>query len=224
VVVLILIDTRLIARVIPMFLGGLVETIKISVLGGIISLIIGTILGILLTTNSKIAKIIIGIYTGFIRSTPLLVQLYFIHFGLPIIGIKLQSFQSAVIALSINCAAYITEIVRGGLNSVDKGQHEAAKALGLSWFQTMKIIVLPQAFQVALPPLISQFSYLIKDTSLAAVVIVPEITYISRKVASQTYRPIESFGIPTLIYLMIFVLLRLLSNFVSTKGQKMVRG
>jgi len=88
----------------------------------------------------------------------------------------------------------------------------------------MKIIVLPQAFQVALPPLISQFSYLIKDTSLAAVVIVPEITYISRKVASQTYRPIESFGIPTLIYFLIFVLLRLLSNFVSAKGRKMVRG
>jgi His/Glu/Gln/Arg/opine family amino acid ABC transporter permease subunit len=208
----------------PMFLSGLVETIKISVLGGIISLIIGTLLGILLTINNKVVKIIIGVYTGFIRSTPLLVQLYFIHFGLPIIGIKLQSFQSAVIALSINCAAYITEIIRGGLNSVDKGQHEAAKALGLSWFQTMKIIVLPQAFQVALPPLISQFSYLIKDTSLAAVVIVPEITYISRKVAYQTYRPMESFGIPTLIYFMIFVLLRLLSNFVSTKGQKMVRG
>lgn len=207
-----------------MFINGLIETLKLASIGGLIALVLGTIFGVLLTTNSKIARILIGIYTGFIRSTPLLVQLYFIHFGLPIIGIKLQSFQSAVIALSINCAAYITEIIRGGLLSIDKGQHEASKALGFTWFQTMKLIVMPQTFQIVLPPLISQFSYLIKDTSLAAVVIVPEITYISRKVASQTYRPIESFGIPTLIYLMIFILLRLLSNFISLKEKKMARG
>jgi ABC-type amino acid transport system permease subunit len=169
--------------------------------------------------KSKLAIIPVGIYTGFIRSTPLLVQLYFVHYGLPITGIMLTSFQSAIIAFSLNSGAYISEIVRGGLTSMDKGQSEASRALGLSWFQTMRLIILPQVFKKILPPLISQFSYLIKDTSLAAVLVIPELTYTARKIAARTYMPFESFGIPMLMYFGIYLILALLSHLIGGKKE-----
>ena len=131
----------------------------------------------------------------------------------------LTSFQSAIIAFSLNSGAYISEIVRGGLASMDKGQSEASRALGLSWFQTMRLIILPQVFKKILPPLISQFSYLIKDTSLAAVLVIPELTYPARKIASRTYMPFATFGVPMLMYFGIYLILALLSRFISGKKE-----
>ncbi len=214
-----MLDMRMISQYLPDFFEALFETLKVAALSGVFALIIGTVVGIISTMKSKLAIIPVGIYTGFIRSTPLLVQLYFVHYGLPITGIMLTSFQSAIIAFSLNSGAYISEIVRGGLTSMDKGQSEASRALGLSWFQTMRLIILPQVFKKILPPLISQFSYLIKDTRLAAGLVIPELTYTARKIAARTYMPFESFGIPMLMYFGIYLILALLSHLIGGKKE-----
>ena len=212
-----MLDFRLIAEYMPKFLEALLETLKLAALSGVFALIVGTIVGIISTRKNKGVQIPIGIYTGFIRSTPLLVQLYFVHFGLPNMGIMLTSFQSATVAFSLNSGAYISEIIRGGLEAIDKGQHEAAKALGLNWWQTMTKVILPQVFKRVLSPLISQFSYLIKDTSLAAVLVIPEITYMARKISARTYKPFESFGVPMLMYFGIYIVLSILSRLITRK-------
>jgi His/Glu/Gln/Arg/opine family amino acid ABC transporter permease subunit len=212
-----MLNMRIVSLYLPDFFEALLETLKVAALSGIFALIIGTVVGVLSTFKSKFAIIPVGIYTGFIRSTPLLVQLYFVHYGLPITGLMLTSFQSAIIAFSLNSGAYISEIVRGGLSSMDKGQAEASRALGLSWAQTMRLIILPQVFKKILSPLISQFSYLIKDTSLAAVLVIPELTYTARKIAARTYMPFESFGVPMLMYFGIYLVLALLSRLVDRK-------
>jgi len=218
-----MIDFRLISQYIPDFINALFETLKIALLSGLISLIIGIVVGTISTYKKKYIQIPVNIYTGFIRSTPLLVQLYFIHFGLPLIGIVLPSFQSATIAFSLNTGAYVSEIFRGGLESIDKGQHEASKSLGLSWFQTMRLIIFPQVFKRVISPLTNQFSYLIKDTSLAAVLVIPELTYMARKIAARTYKPIEAFGIPLLMYFVIYLILSTLSRLIGRKENKRLR-
>lgn len=215
-----LIDYRLIYNSLPVFFSAFFETLKIALVSGILGLVIGTVVATLCTFNSKVFNAFSGFYTGVTRSTPLLIQLYFVHYGLPVLGIMFTSFQSATIAFSLNSGAYISEIIRGGLDSIDNGQHEAAKALGLSWYQRMSSIILPQVFSRVLPPLIGQFSYLIKDTSLAAVLVIPELTYASRRIASTTYRPIESFGIPMLMYFVLYFVLSILSNKIAGRAKR----
>jgi His/Glu/Gln/Arg/opine family amino acid ABC transporter permease subunit len=215
-----MLDFRLIAQYLPDFFNALLQTLKVAIISGFFALIIGTILGVLSITKLKAVRVFIGIYNGFMRSTPLLVQLYMVHYGLPSIGIKLIAFQSAIIAFSLNTGSYISEIVRGGLSSIDKGQFEASKALGLGWLKMMQKVVLPQVFKRILPPLISQFSYLIKDTSLAAVLAIAEITYAARDVASKTYKPFESFGVPMLMYILIYLVFSILPRLANKKEGK----
>ena len=212
-----MLDFRLIVQCLPDFFTALLQTMKIAVVSGAIALVLGTALGILSTLNLRPARFIIGLYNGFIRSTPLLVQLYMVHYGLPTVGITLGAFQSATIAFSLNTGSYISEIVRGGLSSIDGGQFDAAKALGLSWGKMMEKVIMPQVFQRILPPLMSQFSYLIKDTSLAAVLAIAEITYTSRQVASSTFKPFESFGVPMLMYFAIYLIFSYLGRLAAGK-------
>jgi len=218
-----MLDFRLIGQYLPDFFSALGMTLKIALISGALSLVVGTILGMLSLVNNKAVQTPIKLFNGFIRSSPLLVQLYLVHYGLPTFGILLAAFQSAIITFTLNTGSYISEIVRGGLNSIDKGQYEASKALGLSWFKMMWKVILPQVFKRILPPLVSQLSYLIKDTSLAAVLSIQEITYVSRSVSSTTYKPIESYGVPMLMYLIIYILFSLLSKAIVSSGKNPAR-
>lgn len=210
-------DFRTLSQYLPDFAHALVETLQIAIISCFFAISIGTVAGFLSNTKNKFLRLIIGFYTGIIRSTPLLVQLYFVHYGLPILNIMPTRFQSAIITFSLNTGAYVSEIIRGGLQSINAGQFEAAYSLGLSQFQTIKFIVFPQLFRIVLPPLISQFSYLIKDTSLAAVLTIPELTYMARRAAATTYRPFESFVPPMLMYFGIYLALNLLSNILRDR-------
>ncbi|WP_198407752.1 amino acid ABC transporter permease [Thermotoga profunda] len=196
---------------------ALIETLKIAIISCFFAILIGTIAGFLSNTRNKFFRTLIAFYTGLIRSTPLLVQLYFVHYGLPILNVMPTRFQSAVITFSLNTGAYVSEIIRGGLQSINIGQFEAAYSLGFSRFQTIRLIIFPQLFRIVLPPLISQFSYLIKDTSLAAVLTIPELTYMARRAAATTYRPLESFIPPMLMYFAIYLVLSLSSNGLKKK-------
>ncbi|ABV32595.1 amino acid ABC transporter permease [Pseudothermotoga lettingae] len=213
-------DFRTLAQYLPDFMEALLETLKIAIISCFFAISIGTIVGFLSNTRSRLLRTLIEFYTGFIRSTPLLVQLYFVHYGLPILNIMPTRFQSATITFSLNTGAYISEIIRGGLQSINIGQFEAAYSLGLSRFQTIRLIIFPQLFRIVLPPLVSQFSYLIKDTSLAAVLTIPELTYMARRAAATTYRPLESFIPPMLMYFAIYFILSFLSNTLEKHLQK----
>ncbi len=136
-----------------------------------------------------------------IRGTPLLIQLFLIYFGLPSLGLNLPAFTAGVIGLTINSSGYVGEIVRGGIEAVPKGQWEASKVLGLSYFHTMRFIILPQAIRNMLPAIGNEFVTLIKESSLLSTLAITELTMVGQQVRSVTYASFETFIIVGIIYL-----------------------
>lgn len=205
----------IVIRFLPNFLSALLITLRLALTSGLIALGIGIIVAILSRLKNNLVSIVLGFYINLMRSTPLLVQLYFIYFGLSVMNIQVSAFASATIALSLNSGAYMSEIIRGGLGSIDEGQYLAAYSMGMSKFTCMRIIILPQVFKRILSPLVTQISYLIKDTSLAAVLTITELTYEYRNAAAVTYRPVESLIIPMIFYFLLYFLFKGLSNLLG---------
>ena len=203
----------------PSFLAALLSTLEIALISGLIALAIGVLAALLSRLQSRAVHGIIEFYTSVFRATPLLVQLYFTYYGLPVLGLSISPFASALIAFSLNTGAYVTEIIRGGEKSIDPGQYMAAYAMGMSMPMCMRFIILPQVIRRVLSPLITQFSYLIKDTSLAAVLVIAELTYAYRNAASVTYRPFESLAVPMVFYFLLYLLFKLASNLVRERGR-----
>lgn len=166
-------------------LEGLWITIEVSVISIIISFILGTFLGIIRYANIKYLSAIVGFIIDIIRNLPLLLIIFFTYFGLPNIGIKPEIIPAAIMALSIFESAMVAEIVRSGINSIDYGQTEGALANGLTKWQALKIIVLPQAIKNMMPALVSQFISLVKDTSLATIIVLPELMYHAQIIYGQ---------------------------------------
>ncbi|MCJ8012021.1 amino acid ABC transporter permease [Paenibacillus sp. KQZ6P-2] len=158
-------------------LQGFGVTLIVAALSIVLSFVLGTILGILRYTRIPFLARLLAVIIDLIRNLPLLLIIYFIYIALPQIGIKLTPFWSAIAGLTLFEGAMISEIVRGGLASVDRGQIEAARSSGLGYIQTMRYIILPQALRRMMPPLVSQFISLLKDTSLAIVISLPEIMH-----------------------------------------------
>ncbi|MCB2360430.1 amino acid ABC transporter permease [Clostridium estertheticum] len=179
--------------------GGLL-TIEVYVATIIFSIPLG-ILGALIKVSSlKVLNKVVDIYTWLFRGTPLLLQLFFTYFGLPIIGIKLSPFVAAALTFSLNYGAYFTEIFRSGIQSIDKGQYEAAKVLGMSYRQTMIKIILPQAFKRIIPPMCNEGITLIKDTALLAAIGLQDILRAAREIVTRDFT-ITPFIIAAIIYL-----------------------
>ena len=166
-------------------LEGLWITIEVSVISIIISFILGTFLGIIRYANIKYLSAIVGFIIDIIRNLPLLLIIFFTYFGLPNIGIKPGIIPAAIMALSIFESAMVAEIVRSGINSIDYGQTEGALANGLTKWQALRIIVLPQAIKNMMPALVSQFISLVKDTSLATIIVLPELMYHAQIIYGQ---------------------------------------
>jgi cystine transport system permease protein len=146
---------------------------------------------------------LVRFYVWIIRGTPLLVQLFLIFYGLPSVGILLDAFTAALIGFTLNIGAYTSEIIRAAISSVAKGQWEASFSIGMSWGQTMRRTILPQAARVAVPPLSNTFISLVKDTSLAAAITVPELFQAAQRVVATTYEPLILYIEAALIYLAI---------------------
>lgn len=160
----------------PLAMRGLFMTVLISGLSLILGTIFGFILGILRAEGGRTAYAIIGTWVDLIRGTPFLVQIFLVFFILPELGIELDAFTAGVLALTNMAACFICEIVLAGIRSVDKGQSEAAKALGLKHWQCLRLIVLPQAMKLILPPLVGQYVLLIKDSSVVSVIGLTDLT------------------------------------------------
>ncbi|MCD6363012.1 MAG: amino acid ABC transporter permease [Synergistetes bacterium] len=212
-------DFSIVIPYLPMFLKGTKVTIEASVMAILIGLAIGTIVGIGRVIPLKPINFIAWLYVYVIRGTPLLVQLFLIYFGLPSLGIELEAFPAGVIGLGINSGGYVAEIVRGGIEAVPKGQLEAAKVLGLSYFQTMWYIVLPQAIRNMLPALGNEFVTLVKQSALLSTLAITELTMVGQQVRSVTFASFEVFITVALIYLALTTVVSTLVRHVERRWQ-----
>ncbi|MGL3994207.1 amino acid ABC transporter permease [Pediococcus acidilactici] len=166
-------------------LKGLWITIEVSVISIIFSYVLGGILGLIRYLNVRYLSALVGVVIDVIRNLPLLLMFFFVYFGLPNLGIRLGILPSSILALTVFESAMIAEIIRGGIVSIDKGQMEGARANGLSYWQAMRYIILPQAQVRMIPALVSQFISLIKDTSLATIIMLPEMMYHAQIIYGQ---------------------------------------
>jgi len=196
----------------PFFLKGLWMTVAVSSLGLIFSTILGFMLGIMRASNKKLLTWPIGAYVFVIRGTPFVVQIFIIFFILPEWGIQLDAFPAAVLALSILGTAFICEIVAGGIRAVDKGQWEAGTASGLSIIQQLRFVVVPQAMQTILPPLVGQYVLLIKDSSVVSVIGVVELTRVGWMTVVRIPEGLIVFSLVGILYFVISYPLIRVSN------------
>ncbi|MFD2759793.1 amino acid ABC transporter permease [Lentibacillus juripiscarius] len=188
----------------PQLFTGLYYTLLISIVGLIIGFILGGIFGLGRIAKSKIINVISTVYIEIVRGTPVLVQAIWIYYALPlIIGFEIESVTAGIIVIALNSGAYIAEIVRGAVQSIDSGQMEAGRSLGLNRNQTMRHIIWPQAFKRMIPPLGNQFIISIKDTSLLSVILVPELIFQGRLIAANHFNAVEIYTTVAVFYLAI---------------------
>ncbi len=201
----------------PTLLTGAKLTIQLTAVSVFFGIILGTFAGIARVTKG-VFNFISAAYIDVIRGTPLLVQTFLVFYGLPsLIGRPIPAYFAAILALSINSGAYVGEIVRSGIQSIDKGQWEAAASLGQSRFQTMCYVILPQAFTRILPPLGNEFIALLKDSSLVSVIALEELVRKGQIIIGRTFRPFEVWLAVALIY---FVMTFTVSRFVNLAERK----
>ena len=213
---------RIISENGPMFLRGAGVTLLIALTGTIIGLIIGLMIGIIRTIPLpergpsrvilKIVNAILSVYIEFFRGTPMIVQAMVIFYGSALaFGIDMNRIAAAIFIVSINTGAYMSEIVRGGIISIDKGQFEAAQAIGMNHFQTMFNVILPQVIRNILPATGNEFVINIKDTSVLNVISVTELYFQTKSIAGNNFRYFESFFVACIIYfIMTFTVTRIL--------------
>lgn len=196
-------DTDLILRVYPFFLEAAWVTIQLAVLTTLLGLTCGALGAAARLSRLAIFRWIGATYVSVIRGTPALIQVFILYFGGPQIGIQLDSFSAGTIALGVNIGAYMTETIRGAIVSVDRGQTEAARTLGLSRWETMQSVVLPQAARLMIRPLGVNINALIKGTALVAPISVVELTYTAQRFIGSTYKPFEMFLLAGILYMVI---------------------
>lgn len=193
---------------------GALMTLFLTVIAVFNGIIIGTFTGVARVIHNKVINLCAGVYVDFIRGTPLLVQIFMIHFGSPpLLGmlinngqpIPLNPFLSALLALSINSGAYVAEIIRAGIQSIDKGQMEAARSLGMTYRQSMRHIILPQALKRVIPPLGNEFIAMLKDSSLVSVIGMEELVRKAQVIVTRSYRPTETWLEVGLLFLVMTI-------------------
>ena len=198
---------------IPLLLMGALVTVKITAISVGLGIVIGLFVGIARIAHSRVLRLLAAIYVDFLRGTPLLVQIFLIYFSLPMVtGRHMDPFVAAIASCSINSGAYVAEIFRAGIQSIDAGQMEAGRSLGMTWGQTMRYIIVPQAFKRVIPPLGNEFIALLKDSSLVSVIGFEELTRRGQLVIARTYGSLEIWTCVAIIYLLMTVTI---SRFVA---------
>ena len=186
-----------------MFWKGVCVTIQASFFGVLFGSALGIFIGSFRVMPFKPLRYLMATYIYVLRGTPLMIQLFLIYFGLPALGVNLDAATAGILGIGINSSGYVGEIVRGGIEGVPKGQWEAAKMLGLSYWQTMKSIILPQAIRHMLPATGNEFVTLIKESSLLSVLAISDLTMVGQQVRSVTYASFETFIFVALVYLVL---------------------
>jgi len=200
----------------PLLLEGLWATVCVSVVSFAIALAIGITVGVL-RSKSPFLRAVFSPYVEVFRGTPLLIQLFFIYYGLPTIGFVLDNYTAGILGLGINGGAYISEIVRGALYSVDSGQRDAAYSQGFSWSRSMIHVILPQALPVAIPTLVNSFSAVLKESSLVSVLAITELTRVSQLIYTRTFRALEVYLVAGALYFLMTCCASRLSVYLERK-------
>ena len=211
-------DFMAMVHALPLLMGGLWLTIVLTVAGLVVGFFLGTVTGLAKVSRSRVLHFISMIYVESVRGTPLIVQAMFLYFGLPLaLSISIPPITAGVIVIAINSGAYISEIVRGAIQSIDKGQVEAGRSIGLTRFQTMRYIIWAQAFRRMIPPLGNQFIISLKDTSLLMVIGVSELARQGQEIISSNYKAFEVWLTVAIIYLTLTLLLTRLLRLVEKR-------
>ncbi len=195
-----------------MILAALGQTMVLCLFSLVIAMVIGFIFAVLNVLPNKLCNFIGTVYVDAVRGVPLIVLAYFIYFGIPtamtLMGatnFRLSALQAGTAALSMNCGAYMAEIIRAGIQSVDRGQMEASRSLGLSYQQSMRLVVLPQAIKTMIPSIINQFIITLKDTSILSVIGYPELTNVGKTISGNTFKSLETWAIIGIVYMIVIV-------------------
>ena len=211
---------------IPLMLKGALITFEISLIGALLGIVVGFILILMRMSPLRPIKYLAEIYISIFRGTPLLLQIFFIYYALPgLLGIDLPPFIAGVLALSLNSGAFVTEVLRGGIGAISRGQFEGAKALGLKRRVIWGRIILPQVFIMILPPLTNELTMLVKASPLLSVITVVEMTRTAQQIMMSTYRPVEVMLAAAMLYFVICFALtrlthRLKGRFVLISGRQ----
>lgn len=184
----------------PVLVQGALYTLGFAAASMVLGLALGFVVALLRVARVPLLAPLAALYVSAIRGTPLLVQIFVIYYGLPSVGIEFSPVSAGVLALTLNVAAYLSESLRGGIAGVDRGQWDAGLSLGLTWWQTMRLIVAPQALRVAVPSLSNSLISLIKDTSLVSVITVTELMLATKELIAQTFQPLPLYLAAAAIY------------------------
>lgn len=209
-----------------MLLTAMGRTLLLAFLGLVFACILGMIFGLLSVLRNKACNIISNIFVFVIRGVPMIVLAFFIYFGIPYLintilgfggGFTLSALQAGTICLALNCGAYMAEIIRAGIQSVDIGQMEAGRSLGLPYWKTMRKIILPQAIRTMIPSIINQFIITVKDTSILSVIGFPELVLAAKQVQANTFKAFETWAIVGIMYLIVITILSYLAKLVERR-------
>jgi polar amino acid transport system permease protein len=213
-------DFDLILDSLPFLLRGAWITVQITFFALILGIILGTFVALARMSSQRWLSSLTYGYIELIRGTPLLVQIFLIFFGIPQLTQQpINEFVAGVLAFGINSSAYVSEILRAGIQSISKGQREAARSLGLSVWQTLRFIILPQAFRRVLPPLVNESISLLKNSSLLSAIAVVELTRAGQLVSSRTFKPFEMYLAVSVIYLVITLVLSVIARRLEQRWQ-----
>jgi len=200
---------RVIGETFPAFWTGFVATLSISLTAFAGALVIGIIASAMSSQSARLVRAPAVAYVDVIRATPLLAQLYFLYFGLPNFGILMPEVVVGILALSLNSGAYVSEIIRSGILSIPRGQVEASASSGMTYWQQMRLVILPQALRPMVSPLIGQAIVLVKDSSLLSLISVLELTRAGQTLANDRFMPIEGLATTAVCYLILYYGLKL---------------
>ena len=202
-----------------MLLKAMGHTLLLCLLSLVFASVIGMIFGLMNVGHNRLLNCIGTVYVDAVRGVPLIVLAYFIYFGIPagiqslgFTNFKMDALQAGTIALSMNCGAYMAEIVRAGIQSVDRGQMEAGRSLGLSYGAGMALIVVPQAVRTMIPSIINQLIITLKDTSILSVIGFPELTNVGKTIMGNTFKNLQAWAIVGIMYLIVITILSKVSK------------
>lgn len=210
-----------------MLLRSLGYTLVLTLLALVFAMVIGLVFALCNVSRARTLNVVGTVYVDAIRGVPLIVLAYFIYFGFPqfmrLIGVnnfRLPALQAGTIALSMNCGAYMAEIFRAGIQSIDKGQMEAARSLGLPYGKSMRRVILPQAFKVMVPSIINQFIITLKDTSILSVIGYPELTNMGKTISGNTFKSLQTWAIVGIFYMVVIVTLSRIAKLIERRLKK----
>lgn len=201
------------------------QTLLLALYGLFFACIIGLIVGIMSVLKNRVCRTIAAVFVNVIRGVPMIVLAYFIYFGVPygannllgMGGFTLSGLQAGTACLALNCGAYMAEIIRAGIQSVDKGQMEAARSLGLPYWRAMVRVVLPQAIRTMIPSIVNQFIITLKDTSILSVIGFPELVNTAKNVVAKTFMSLQTWAIVAVMYLIVITILSRIAKMLERR-------